>query len=186
MKIRAVLLGITTIGIYFLTHSGLVAENTTTNEEPSASLIVKGDFSFEEDGLTGRLMEGPMVLTGLRSPNTMLTVGQPSRGLYAETLEIILSYDTPPLESGTYEIVSLQSYQDKASEQMIIVSVNYQEEDSHPRDSVTYDQAVSGNLTLIRDEDTASGEFKFSAQDTEENEIKVQGEFANIPIVVLD
>jgi len=191
MKISIYPLWIAAIGMYMAAQSGAVeglsaAENPATNGNPIVTITVTGDFSFDKDGLNGRLMEGPMVLNGLSSPNTMLTVGQPSRGLYAEQLEIIFSYDSPPLESGTYEIVSLSSYQEEPSDQSIIVSVDYQEEETHPRDSVTYDQAVSGSLTLERGENSSSGEFTFSVRNEKDDKIELKGQFSNIEVLLLN
>lgn len=158
------------------------------NSDPEASIIMEGAFTFDDDeGLTGRLLEGQMAQTAMRSPNTMFTLGKPSRSMYGETLEITFSYDSPPMDTGTYQLVALQDYRDMDdTENAVVTSVRFQEEGAHPRDTVRFEQGVTGDLILELGDGYVSGEFTFQISNAEDEEIELEGEFSNIPVVELD
>lgn len=154
---------------------------------PTAAATVTGGFSFEEEGLVGRLEEGNFVMPGMDQANAMLVVGKPSRGMYAETLHIAIWVRLPRLESGTYEIGGRQAYLESEPESGTAgAMVKYQEEEAHPRDTVTYDRAVEGSLEVEREGETVSGTFTLSAEDADGNSIEAHGRFADVPVTVVN
>lgn len=151
------------------------------DQQPEAigSARITGEFDFEADDLNARIEYGNFVEPDMTEPNTLLVVSKLSQHLYAEALEIAIWVRIPEMEPGTYTVISRSEYLESEPESGVSgAAVRYQPEGEHPRDSLTFEDSVKGELTVERVSDGRySGRFELVAEDSEGNSIEIDGNF---------